>query len=73
MGDSTQQQAAVIAEMRGKKITIFDREGEKVRTITSEKVSLPVGVAVDKDDNIYVSDWGNSSVLKFSKFRSGSS
>ena len=50
----------------GKKVTVFDREGEKVRTITSEKVSLPVGVAVDKDDNIYVSDYDNSSILKFS-------
>ena len=61
------KQQLVIAEVHGKKITIFDREGEKVRTITSEKVSLPVGVAVDKDDNIYVSDNGNSSILKFSK------
>ena len=60
------KQQLVIAEVHGKKITIFDREGEKVRTITSEKVSLPVGVAVDKDDNIYVSDFDNSSILKFS-------
>ena len=51
------KQQLVVAEVHGKKITIFDREGEKVRTITSEKVSFPVGVAVDKDDNIYVSDY----------------
>ena len=53
--------------MHGKKVTVFDREGKKVRTITSEKFSRPVGAAVDKDDNIYVSDYGNSSLLKFSK------
>ena len=61
------KQQLIIAEVHGKKITIFDREGEKVRTITSEKISLPVGVAIDKADNIYVSDNGNSSILKFSK------
>ena len=35
--------------------------------ITKENLSNPNGVAVDKDDNIYVSDWGNSSILKFTK------
>ena len=40
------KQQLVIADVRGKKITIFDREGEKVRTITSEKVSLPVALWV---------------------------
>ena len=46
---------------------VFGREGKKVQTITSEKFSKPAGEAVDKDDNIYVSDYGNSSVFKFSK------
>ena len=32
-----------------------------------EKFSRPTGVAVDKDDNIYVSDMNNSSILKFNK------
>ena len=53
--------------MHGKKVTAFDREGKNVRTITSEKISQPVGVAIDKDDNIYVLDWSNSSLLKFNK------
>ena len=48
-------------------MTVFDRDGKKVRTITSEKFSKPAGVAVDQDDNIYVSDDGNSSLFKFSK------
>ena len=59
------KQQLVVAE--SKKVTVFDREGKKVQTITSEKLSRPYGVAVDKDDNIYVSSIGNNSLLKFSK------
>ena len=61
------KQQLVVAERDVKKVTVFDREGKKVQTITSEKLSSPSGVAVDKDDNIYVSDLNNSSLLKFSK------
>ena len=46
---------------------MFDREGKKVQTVTSEKFSRPTGVAVDKDDNIYVFDYGNSTLFKFGK------
>ena len=58
------KQQLVVAEMR--KVTVFDRKGKKVQTITSEKFARPVGVAVDKDDNIYVSDNDTSSLFKFS-------
>ena len=61
------KQQLVVAELFGKKVTVFDREGKKVQTITCEKLSSPSGVAVDKDDNIYVCDINNSSLLKFSK------
>ena len=61
------KQQLVVAEWSGKKVTVFDREGKKVQTITCEKFSQPNGVAVDKDDNIYVSDMSNSSLFKFSK------
>ena len=61
------KQQLVVAEYGGKKVTVFDRKGKKVQTITSEKLCNPVGVAMDKDDNIYVSDMSNSSLLKFSK------
>ena len=61
------KQQLVVAESIGKKVTVFDREGKKVQTITSEKFSKPVGTAVDEEDNIYVSDDGNSSILKFTK------
>ena len=62
------KQQLVVAEFGGKKVTVFDREGKKVQTITSEKFVCPGGVAVDKDDNIYVSDKGIcNSFFKFSK------
>ena len=61
------KQQLVVAEGGGKKVTVFDREGKKVQTITCEKFSQPSGVAVDKDDSIYVSDMHNCSLLKFSK------
>ena len=59
------KQQLVVAEDR--KVTVFDREGKKVQTITSETFLRPAGVAVDKDDNIYVSDIRNSSLFKFSE------
>ena len=59
------KQQLVVAE--SEKVTVFDREGKKVQTITSRKLSRPMGVAVDKDDNIYVSENVNSSLFKFSK------
>ena len=61
------KQQLVVAEWVGNKVMVFDRDGRKVRTITPEKFALPVGAAVDKDDNVYVSDYDNSLILKFSK------
>ena len=57
----------MVAEFGGKRVTVLDKEGKTVQTITCDKFSRPTGVAVDKDDNIYVSDWGTSSLLKFNK------
>ena len=61
------KQQLVVAEWSGKKVTVFDREDKKVQAIKSDKLSHPTGVAVDKDDNIYVSDDSNCLLLKFSK------
>ena len=60
------KQQLVVAEWDGK-VSVFGKEGKRVRTITHEKLLHPAGVAVDKDNNIYVTDSGNSSLLKFSK------
>jgi len=35
--------------------------------VTCERFSFPIGVAVDKDENIYVADYGNSLLSKFSR------
>ena len=61
------KQQLIVAELDGKKVSVFDRDNKKVQTITCEKFSRPTGVAVDKDGNIYVSDMNNSSLFKFSK------
>ena len=60
------KQQLVVAES-DQKVTVFDRKGKKVQTITCVKFSRPIGVAVDKDDNIYVLDMVNCSLFKFSK------
>ena len=60
------KQQLVVAEWGGK-VSVFDKDSKKVQTITSEKISHPVGVAMDKDDNIYVSDNGIASLFQFSK------
>jgi len=54
----------VVAEW-GEKVTVLDKEGKEVQMC--EEVFSPAGVAVDKDDNIYVSDNGHASLFKFSK------
>ena len=61
---NNKQQLLVVG---GGKVTVFDRKGKKVQTVTSDKLSRPIGVVVDKDDNIYVSDDRNCCLLKFSK------
>ena len=61
------KQQLVVAELNGAEVAMFDKDGKKVQAIVHETFSRPIGVAVDKVDNIYVSDYGNSSLLKFSK------
>ena len=60
------KQQLVVAEFGGK-VIVYDKEGKTVHTITCDKLSRPGGVAVDKDDNIYVCDWDAFSLLKFNK------
>ena len=50
-------------------VVIMDNQGERLRSISKTQHGLISvrGVAVDKDDNIYVSDSGNDCVYKFNK------
>ena len=62
------KQQLVVADFGGeKRVIVLDKVGKRVQTITCDKFYRPTGVAVDKDDNIYVSDWSTSSLLKFNK------
>ena len=61
------KQQFIVAEWGERRVTVFDRKGTKVQTITCERFSHPNGVAVDKDDNIYVSDKSHSTIFKFTK------
>ena len=62
--DSKQQ--LVVAEW-DRKVSVFNKDGKKMQTISHEKLLNPAGVAVDESDNIYVTDSGNSTLFKFSR------
>ena len=57
----------VVGEWGGKKVTVFDKDGNMIQTIECERLKGVSGVAVDEDDSIYVADGNSHSVLKFSK------
>ena len=61
------KQQLVVAEFSGPKVIMSDKNGKKVQTIAHVKLINSAGVAVDKDDNIYVTDHWNSLLHKFSK------
>ena len=49
---------------------VFDDEGEFLQTfgqfgIDVSSFNLPIGVAVDQDGNVFVSDSGNNRIMKF--------
>ncbi len=50
--------------IEGTTVSVLTPEGEKIRTFG--QLSNAYGVTVDKDDNIYVVDYGNNRVNKFS-------
>ena len=47
-------------------VSVFDKQGRKLRTIQHDDLPGPTGVATDPDRNIYVSNDSNS-VVKFSR------
>ena len=50
-------------------VLVFDKKGEQIRSISKSKHGFGsiCGVAVDKEDNIYVCDTGKHCVYKFNK------
>ena len=57
----------IITERRD--VTVFDKEGKKLRKINTSDYNIkdPTGVAVDETDSIYIADCGSDKVVKFSK------
>ena len=46
---------------------MIDTCGKEVRTIAHDDMTSPHGVAVDKDESVYVTDYYTGSVLKFNR------
>ena len=61
------KQQLVVGEWDGRKVVVFDKDGKRIQTIQCERMGGATGVAVDKDDNIYVADGSSHSLFKFSK------
>ena len=61
------KQQLVVAESRGKKITIMKRNGKRVQTIECDKFKGPRGVATGPDGAIYVADSDALCLFKFDK------
>ena len=56
----------VVAESGGGVVSVFDKQGKKLRTIQHNNLREPRGVATDPDGNIYVSN-SEDTVVKFSR------
>ena len=61
----------IVVESNGTCVSVLTPEGEKIRTFGirgsgNGQLSDAYGVTVDKDDNIYVADWGKHRIQKFS-------
>ena len=61
------KQQLVVGEWDGKKVVVFDKDGNRIQTIECERLRGATGVAVDEDDSIYVADGSGYSIFKFSK------
>ena len=56
----------VLVTMSGGEVGVFDKQGKKLRTI-KHTFKYPKGIAVDKEDNLFISDGGHHCVYKLDK------
>ena len=62
----SKDEEVVVAEWGGGVVSVFDKQGRKLRTIQHNDLPHPRGVATDPDGNIYVSN-SKDTVVKFSR------
>ena len=62
----SKDEEVLVAERGGGRVSVFDKQGRKLRTIQHKDLPEPGGVATDPDGNIYVSNDSNS-VVKFNR------
>ena len=58
----------IVTEVEGD-IVVFNRQGKKLRKIKSSDYNIkdPIGVAIDETDSIYIADYEDCKIVKFSK------
>ena len=61
------KQQLVVGEWDGERVTVFDKDGNRIQTIECERLRGAAGVAVDDDDSIYAADCCSHSIFQFSK------
>ncbi|EXX86711.1 hypothetical protein BG53_05580 [Paenibacillus darwinianus] len=56
-----------VADTGNRRVVVFDRWGNYLRTIGKDVLSKPTGVYVDEEGTVYVADYGVSKVFLFGK------
>lgn len=67
---ATDSASNVYIVQRGKKadpVIVFDRRGKFLRSWGRGMFSVPHGIRVDRDDNVFITDIGTQQVMKFTK------
>ena len=62
----SKDEEVLVAECDGGVVSVFDKQGRKLRTIQHNDLPHPTGVATDPDGNIYISN-RKDTVVKFSR------
>ena len=62
----SKDEEVLVTERDGGVVSVFDKQGRKLRTIQHNDLPEPTGVATDPDGNIYISN-SEDTVVKFSR------